>query len=64
MSDLPSTEALSEKITINANDKCWIEQPAVEQLKAVAALPGVVRAVGLPDLHPGTLRQHMGQARC
>jgi release factor H-coupled RctB family protein len=44
---------LNENFTIIANEKCWIEQPAVEQLKAVAALPGVIRTVGLPDLHPG-----------
>ena len=51
--DINRTEVLNEKITIIANEKCWIEQPAVEQLEAVAVLPGVVRAVGLPDLHPG-----------
>lgn len=44
---------LNEKVTIIGNEKCWIEQPAVEQLKAVLSLPGVVRAVGLPDLHAG-----------
>jgi len=44
---------LSGKISIIANEKCWIEQPAEAQLKTVAALPGVARAVGLPDLHPG-----------
>jgi release factor H-coupled RctB family protein len=43
----------NEKITLIANEKCWMESDAIEQLKSVAALPGVVRAVGLPDLHPG-----------
>ncbi|HNI22957.1 MAG TPA: RNA ligase RtcB family protein [Plasticicumulans sp.] len=31
----------------------WIEGTAVQQLEAVAALPGMQRAVGMPDLHPG-----------
>ena len=44
---------MNDNVTIIANEKCWIEQPAVEQLKAVSSLPGVVRAVGLPDLHVG-----------
>jgi release factor H-coupled RctB family protein len=40
-------------IKIIADEKCWIEQPAVEQLHLVASLHGVTRAVGLPDLHVG-----------
>ncbi|MDR3353616.1 MAG: RNA ligase RtcB family protein [Synergistaceae bacterium] len=44
---------MNDKITIIANEKCWIEQPAVEQLEAVSSLPGTVRAVGLPDMHVG-----------
>lgn len=42
-----------EKITLISSKKNWIEQAAVDQLNATAKLPGVVRAVGLPDLHPG-----------
>lgn len=30
-----------------------MESDAVDQLERLAALPGFVRAVGLPDLHPG-----------
>ena len=30
-----------------------VEGPAIEQLNYVAGLPGVVLAVGLPDLHAG-----------
>ena len=41
------------KVTVIADEKCWIEQTALDQLAVVAALPGVTRAVGLPDLHPG-----------
>lgn len=32
-----------------------VEAAAVKQLHWVARLPGVFLAVGLPDLHPGTL---------
>ena len=31
----------------------WMESDATEQLARVAALPGCVRAAGMPDLHPG-----------
>lgn len=44
---------MNNKITIIASEKSWIEQLAVEQLKKVASLEGMVKAVGLPDLHPG-----------
>lgn len=40
-------------ITIISSEKNWLEQSAVDQLKAVAMLPGVIKAIGLPDLHPG-----------
>jgi release factor H-coupled RctB family protein len=46
-------DILSKRVTIIANEKCWIEQPAVAQLETVSDMPGVVRAIGLPDLHPG-----------
>jgi release factor H-coupled RctB family protein len=39
--------------TLIANERCWIEDSALTQLARIAALPGVVRTVGLPDLHPG-----------
>ncbi|MCX7749886.1 MAG: RNA ligase RtcB family protein [Clostridia bacterium] len=40
-------------ITIITSQKNWLEQDAVIQLKQIAALPGVVKTAGLPDLHPG-----------
>lgn len=43
----------NEKFSIITSGKNWIEQAAVDQLKGVSRFPGVVRAVGLPDLHPG-----------
>ena len=36
-----------------ASEQSWIEGEAIRQLQFTAALPGMVRAVGLPDLHPG-----------
>ena len=38
---------------IIASDKSGIEGEAIRQLENTARLPGMVRAVGLPDLHPG-----------
>ncbi|TDL21557.1 release factor H-coupled R [Rickenella mellea] len=34
-------------------DKSFIDDKAISQLKAVASLPGVHLACGMPDLHPG-----------
>ncbi len=40
-------------VTIISSEKNWLEQDAVNQLKQTGKLPGVINAVGLPDLHPG-----------
>lgn len=40
-------------VTLIATDKSWIEGEALRQLEQTADLPGMVRAAGLPDLHPG-----------
>ncbi|WP_242836571.1 hypothetical protein [Clostridium sp. BNL1100] len=40
-------------VTIISSDKNWLEHTAISQLYSIASLPGVVDAVGLPDLHPG-----------
>lgn len=40
-------------VTIISSEKNWLEQNAVNQLNQISTLPGVVKAVGLPDLHPG-----------
>ncbi len=44
---------MNDKAILITSDKCWMEHTAITQLDNVAALPGVVRAVGLPDLHAG-----------
>jgi release factor H-coupled RctB family protein len=36
-----------------ASSRMWMESEAVQQLRAAARLPGMRRAVGMPDLHPG-----------
>jgi release factor H-coupled RctB family protein len=40
-------------VRIIASPQSWVEGEAVRQLEAVARLPGMRLAVGLPDLHPG-----------
>jgi release factor H-coupled RctB family protein len=41
------------KISILASEKSWIEGEAVRQLELTAAWPGMIKVVGMPDLHPG-----------
>lgn len=40
------------KIKIVKSEKSWIESNAVEQLIKASELKGIIKAVGLPDLHP------------
>ena len=44
-----------ENCILISSSKNWMEQAAKDQLLAVSRLPGVVKAVGLPDLHPGRI---------
>lgn len=48
----PSIHAASE-IQVIEGPGVHIEADAVSQLRRIAGLPGCVRAVGMPDLHPG-----------
>lgn len=43
----------SENCILISSGKNWVEQAAKDQLEGVSRLPGMVRTVGLPDLHPG-----------
>lgn len=43
----------NENCILISNKKNWVEQAAIDQLCGVSRLPGMVRTVGLPDLHPG-----------
>jgi release factor H-coupled RctB family protein len=40
-------------VQLVASAQAWVEGEAVRQLEQVAALPGMRRVAGLPDLHPG-----------
>ncbi|AFS77589.1 release factor H-coupled RctB family protein [Gottschalkia acidurici 9a] len=44
---------MDNKIKIVKSNKSWIESNAVEQLIKVTNLEGVLKGVGLPDLHAG-----------
>lgn len=44
---------MDHKIRIVQTEKSWIESNAIDQLKQAAQLEGIIKAVGLPDLHVG-----------
>ncbi|WP_068638815.1 RNA ligase RtcB family protein, partial [Oleiphilus sp. HI0061] len=44
---------LTNKVTLIASDKTWIEGDAVQQLINTSTLPGMDIVAGMPDLHPG-----------
>lgn len=46
--------ALSERVSLIATPRTWIEGAAIEQLKTTSKLDGIEYAVGMPDLHPGS----------
>ncbi|MFZ6658778.1 RNA ligase RtcB family protein [Undibacterium sp. TJN19] len=46
-------QQLSERVSMIASDRLWLEDAAIEQLKTTAQLTHMVSVVGLPDLHPG-----------
>ena len=46
-------QTISDRVSIIASERLWLEDAAVQQTKTTAELPGMQRVVGLPDLHPG-----------
>ncbi|MBQ5964577.1 RNA ligase RtcB family protein [Massilia sp. ZL223] len=44
---------VADRATLVAAPRLWIEGAAIQQLSKTLELPGMVRAVGMPDLHPG-----------
>lgn len=44
---------INKNITLITSGKNWMEQAGIDQLCGVSKLSGVVKTVGLPDLHPG-----------
>ena len=53
MSKFDSAPLDAEKVRIIASEKTWLEGNAVRQLEQTATLAGIVKAVGMPDLHVG-----------
>lgn len=43
------------EIKVIASNKCWIEDIAKRQLEDISKLNGILRIVGLPDLHAGKI---------
>src|SRR5688572_2533871 len=54
-SDAPRSMAdhAAPEVAVIEGPGVHIEADAVSQLRRIAGLPGCVRAVGMPDLHPG-----------
>ena len=48
-----SIQTLSENVSLIASNNTWIEGLSIEQLLTTMKLPHMVKAVGMPDLHPG-----------
>lgn len=48
-----SLAAVASSVAVIEGPGVHIEADAVSQLRRIAGLPGCVRAVGMPDLHPG-----------
>lgn len=48
-----SIQVLSEHVSLIASNNTWIEGLSIEQLLITMKLPHMVKAVGMPDLHPG-----------
>lgn len=46
-------QTISDRVTIIASERLWLEDAAIQQTKTTAQLEGMQRVVGLPDLHPG-----------
>jgi release factor H-coupled RctB family protein len=44
---------MDNKVKVIKSEKSWMESNAIDQLEKVAELEGVIKAVGLPDLHVG-----------
>jgi release factor H-coupled RctB family protein len=44
---------ISDRVSVIASPRLWLEDAAIQQTKITSNLPGMLRVVGLPDLHPG-----------
>ncbi|MCA9539466.1 MAG: RNA ligase RtcB family protein [Myxococcales bacterium] len=50
---MQTLRTIAPNATLIASHESWIEGDALRQLAQTAALPGMQRVVGQPDLHPG-----------
>ena len=46
-------QQITDRVSIIASERLWLEDAAIQQAKATSQLQGMQRVVGLPDLHPG-----------
>jgi len=46
-------QRISDRVTIIASKRLWLEDAAIQQAKTTSQLAGMERVVGQPDLHPG-----------
>ena len=46
-------QQISDRVSIIASERLWLEDAAIQQAKITSQLAGMQRVVGLPDLHPG-----------
>ena len=46
-------QKLSDRVSFIASSDTWIEEKSIQQLEKTAELEGIIKAVGMPDLHPG-----------
>ncbi len=46
-------QQISDRVSIIASERLWLEDAAIQQAKTTSQLAGMQRVVGLPDLHPG-----------
>eukprot|EP01030_Chromulinospumella_sphaerica_P024011 gene24011-24071_t len=44
---------VSDRACVVTSDATWMEDAAIAQLVTTSQLPGMLRVVGMPDLHPG-----------
>ncbi|MGF1704502.1 RNA ligase RtcB family protein [Enterovibrio baiacu] len=48
-----SVQILTEKVSLFASERTWIEGLAIQQLIKTSELAGMIAVAGMPDLHPG-----------
>ncbi|WP_240478263.1 RtcB family protein [Photobacterium aquae] len=48
-----SVQKISNNVSLIASKNTWIEGLAIQQLQKTSELESIIRAAGMPDLHPG-----------